>query len=275
MQLDIKPLSNWDASESGIYSVHCDCDVDLANLGKVSVVNGLASFKILETAIEAALQHKIQTLVTGPISKEAWHRAGLSYTGHTSLLQSKTGASQVSMAFHTKTLKTVLATIHVPLSEVPSLIDRPCLNRAIQHSLEFSQLCGLQEPHIAVAGLNPHAGEGGLFGGEEEVIQAVIEEWQLKGVNLSGPLPADTLYYRAHNGDFDMVVSLYHDQGLIPIKLIGFHEAVNVTLGLPFIRTSPDHGTAFDIAYQDKANHHSFLSAVTLATTMRLSSVAY
>ena len=241
----------------------------------MSVVNGLASFKILEIAIEAALQHKIQSLVTGPISKEAWYRAGLSYTGHTSLLQSKTGASQGSMAFHTKTLKTVLATIHVPLSEVPSLIDRPCLNRAIQHSVEFSQLCGIQMPHIAVAGLNPHAGEGGLFGSEEEVIMDVIEEWQLKGVALSGPLPADTLYYRAHKGDFDMVVSLYHDQGLIPIKLIGFHEAVNVTLGLPFVRTSPDHGTAFDIAYQDKANHYSFLSAVKLASTMQCSSVEH
>tara|TARA_Y100001970_G_scaffold216115_1_gene264528 strand:+ start:63 stop:599 length:537 start_codon:yes stop_codon:yes gene_type:complete len=171
------------------------------------------------------------------------------------------------MAFYTPGLKVVLATIHIPLSQVPAQLDSSTLGRAIRHAGLFLRLLGVASPKIAVAGLNPHAGEGGMFGGEEEqVICPLIQslEPDFEG-DLSGPYPPDTLFYRAVQGEFDGVVALYHDQGLIPVKLMGFDTAVNVSLGLPFVRTSPDHGTAFDIVGQDQASANSMTQAIVLA----------
>ena len=191
--------------------------------------------------------------------------ANITHTGHTTALQSLSKSGPVSMAFYTPTLKTILTTIHIPLMHVASQLTPKKLQQTINHGILFCQNLGITSPKIAVAGLNPHAGEGGLFGNEEARLTNVIKQYD---DTVSGPYPPDTLYYRASQGDFDLVVSLYHDQGLIPIKLIGFHDAVNVTIGLPFIRTSPDHGTAFDISGQGTANESSTKAAILLANQL-------
>lgn len=233
--------------------------------------NGRAAYAAIKTAVGDALNGKLDAIVTAPISKTSFRKAEILYTGHTSLLASLTGAKQVSMAFYTEKLKTVLATIHVPLSAVPDLLTEATIRRTIEHSFLFAKQLGIKKPKIAMAGLNPHAGEAGLFGAEEtKKIQPVLKKMALKGYPVYGPIPADTLYYRAYKGEFDMVISLYHDQGLIPIKLLAFDRAVNVTIGLPFIRTSPDHGTAYDIAYQDQADARSMSEAILLAYKMAI-----
>ncbi len=241
-----------------------DCEKkDVYNLKDIIVgcpdaENGRASY----TYIQAALDFGIDALVTAPINKTSLHLAGVPFTGHTTMLKSLTKSERVSMAFYTERLKTILATVHHSYIKVPSLLTEATLQTALENGLLMMRLLNIKNPKIALAGLNPHAGEGGLFGDEEE---RILKPFVAKNPGLlTGPYPPDTLYYRAYNGEFDLVISLYHDQGLIPIKLIAFDEAVNVTLGLPFIRTSPDHGTAFEIAYQDKASITSFCAAVEL-----------
>ena len=226
-----------------------------------NAINGSASFTYLKQAVEDAMAKKIMQLVTAPISKTAWQQAGIHYTGHTTALKALSNAETVSMAFYTPNLKTILATIHIPLMQVSSQLTQERLNVTFEHAQLLCQQLGITAPKIAVAGLNPHAGEGGLFGTEEQKIKDIIDK---SAVTVLGPYPPDTLYHRAYQGEFDIVVSLYHDQGLIPIKLIGFHDAVNVTVGLPFIRTSPDHGTAFDIVGQDQADPSSMQAAIEL-----------
>jgi 4-hydroxythreonine-4-phosphate dehydrogenase len=254
-----------DVSHHTINYCHC-YDLSGPIINNNDTHNGAASFAYLKTAVQYASEGKVTQLVTGPISKTAWKMAGINHTGHTTALQSLSQSSDVSMAFYTPTLKTILTTIHIPLMQVGALLTPDRLKKTIDHGQLFCQQLGINFPRIAVAGLNPHAGEGGLFGNEEEMITQVVAQY---GDDITGPYPPDTLYYRASCcNDFDLVVSLYHDQGLIPIKLIGFHEAVNVTVGLPFIRTSPDHGTAFDIAGQGKANASSMRAAIVLAETL-------
>lgn len=234
--------------------------------------NGRLSYDMVCRAIKDVVttqKTRPAALVTAPICKESLHLAGAKETGHTSILANQTQSRNVSMCFYTPRLKTVLVTIHHALSRVPDLITETTLTIAIDNAFTFAKYLGLTQPKIAIAGLNPHASEGGLFGCEEaEVITPVVESYTQKGMPVIGPLSADTLYYRAYHGEFDIVVSMYHDQGLIPIKLIGFDDAVNVSIGLPFIRTSPDHGTAFDIAYTGKAKTTSFEAAMELAVTL-------
>ena len=238
-------------------------------LSKPSQAAGALSYKYIKTATEYALNHRIDALVTGPISKESFSLANIPFTGHTTLLKALTQSKQIAMAFHSPKLNVVLATIHVSLKEVSSVLDRVCLSNAIVSAVELMTLLGKKTYHIAVAGLNPHASENGLFGNEEDkLIAPLIAEFQQKGHCVSGPYPADTVFLRSVQGEFDCVVAMYHDQGLIPVKLLGFHEAVNVSIGLPFIRTSPDHGTAFDIAYKRTPNPDSMIAATQCALKM-------
>lgn len=256
-------LSNVKPGDICLYSVTDYSDIVI---GRPNARNGRMSVQFIEAAVNAINAGHVHALVTAPICKESLQMAGIEFTGHTTLLQHLAEARDVSMAFYTHRLKTILATIHSPLKSVPALLTQELLCKTIHHAHEFCRYLGIRFPKIAVAGLNPHAGENGLFGSEEDdVISPAIAQMVKKGLHVSGPYPADTVYFRAYNHEFDIVVSMYHDQGLIPIKLIGFHDAVNVTVGLPFIRTSPDHGTAFDIAYKGVCNASSMSAALDLA----------
>jgi len=238
-------------------------------IGQDHADNGRAAAAAIREAVRLVQSGHAHAMVTAPISKYSLQLAGLSYTGHTSFLQDLSGVHHVTMGFYTPRLKTVLATVHVPFSKVPSLLTYDRLSITLDHAILMCQQLGITRPKIAMAGLNPHAGEEGMFGDEElNVLIPFVSKKREEGIDISGPYPADTLYFRAYQGQFDMVISLYHDQGLIPMKLIGFHDAVNVTVGLPFVRTSPDHGTAYDIAYQDKANPSSFIAAAKLAVML-------
>jgi len=211
----------------------------------------------------------VAAIATAPINKLAFSRAGLPWKGHTDLLAHLTHAPRVAMMFWSEPLKVVLATVHIPLADVPRAISRDGLRRTLRVTAASLPRFGVASPRIAVAGLNPHAGESGLLGGEDEAVVApAIAEARADGLDVSGPFPADTLFVRAARGEFDVVVALYHDQGLIPVKLLAFGRAVNVTLGLPIIRTSVDHGTAFDIARQGIADEGSLVEAVLLAARL-------
>lgn len=240
-------------------------------IGKIDEISANASLEYIKKGVELALHKEIHALVTAPISKEAISKRGVKFSGHTEFLAHLTNTRRFAMMFVSSELKVVLATIHVPLKKVRGLINREHLlgifrltNRALIKNFE------IDHPHIGVCGLNPHAGEGGVFGKEEreEIVPAVCSARDL-GIDIEGPYPADTLFYRAKQGEFDVVVAMYHDQGLIPIKLLSFDRAVNVTLGLSIIRTSPSHGVAFDIAYKNKANPTSMIEAITLATKLK------
>jgi 4-hydroxythreonine-4-phosphate dehydrogenase len=210
-------------------------------------------------------------VATAPINKEALRLAGLPWSGHTDLLAHLTGAQRVAMMFHSEPLRVVLATIHVPLAAVPALLTRELMEETIALTAREMPRFGWPSPRIGVAGLNPHAGEHGLFGREEEMaIVPAIQAARARAIDVAGPFPADTLFVRATRGEFDVVVACYHDQGLIPVKLAAFGRAVNVTLGLPMVRTSVDHGTAFDIAGKGVADAGSMIEAVRLAAKLSL-----
>ncbi len=237
--------------------------------GKADCDNGKAVEVMLKVANEWAMSSKIDALVTAPISKTSLHLAGSRFTGHTTMLQSLSNSAHVSMAFYSPQLKTVLTTIHHPYIEVPSLLTPERLKTTIRHAFLYAKMLRIATPKIAIAGLNPHAGEDGLFGDEESrLLAAPIAEMANSGYPVIGPLSPDTVFRRAFDGEFDIVIALYHDQGLIPIKLLAFDSSVNVSVGLPYIRVSPDHGTAFDIAYQGKASENSLMAAIQLATTL-------
>ena len=235
-----------------------------------SKLGGQASMAFCEGAIAAARARIIDAVVTAPISKTSWQMAGFKkYPGHTELLADKCKTKHVAMMFASPQLRVVLATIHVPLSEVPRLLTRATLERVIRLTAREMPRFGFPRPRLAVAGLNPHAGEHGVLGSEErEVFEPAIAGCRADGIDVAGPFPADTLFTRAVGGEFDIVVASYHDQGLIPIKLLAFGKAVNVTLGLPIIRTSVDHGTAFDIAGRGLADHGSLVEAIRLAARL-------
>jgi 4-hydroxythreonine-4-phosphate dehydrogenase len=237
-------------------------------LGKGSKAAGAAAAQNIIACANACRAGLLAAMVTAPLNKTWLQQAGFAYPGHTEFLADLAGVPEVAMAFLTEKLKVVLATIHVPLTEAIRRITTPLIISRLSILIrEFSRL-GLPCAKIAVAGMNPHAGEDGLLGTEEQdtIAPAVLEAGRLfPNCRIEGPLPADTLFYRAMHGEFDAVLALFHDQGLGPIKLVGFGEAVNVTLGLPFIRTSVDHGTAFDIAGKGIARHQSMISAIEWA----------
>ncbi len=238
--------------------------------GRPSLAGGRASYRYIETAARLAMAGAVSGIVTAPINKAWVTRAGFPISGHTELLQRLTGARDVRMMLAGRRLRVVLVTMHLALAAVPKALRRRDVARTIVvAAAHLRRYHRLSQPRIAVAALNPHAGEGGLFGREEgRVIAPAVEEARRAGVLASGPHPADSLFFQAVAGDYDAVIAMYHDQGLIPLKLLHFHDGVNVTLGLPIIRTSPDHGTAYDIAGTGKADPGSMLAAIALAAAM-------
>jgi 4-hydroxythreonine-4-phosphate dehydrogenase len=252
-----------------IYGAASEADAARFERGRVSAAAGRAAYDAIVQAVEDARAGRIDGMATAPINKEAFAEAGLPWPGHTELLAHLTGASRVAMMFYAESLRVVLATVHVPLGDVPRLLTRDRLEGTIELTARELPRFGYPSPRLALAGLNPHAGEHGLLGPEEgETLVPAVAACVDRGIDVRGPFPADTLFNRAMRGEFDAVIACYHDQGLIPIKLVAFGRAVNVTLGLPIVRTSVDHGTAFDIAGRGVADPSSLVEAVRLAATL-------
>ena len=231
---------------------------------------GQLSLRYLQTAVELLKKNEINALVTAPVSKEAISLVDPSFQGHTEFLADAFGVKNVGMLFVTDYLKTIIVTRHIPLNEVSKTINQKNIFLTIEltHNVLQKQF-RIRQPRLAVCGLNPHAGEGGTIGKEEiEKIIPAIKNAQRKRMNVQGPFAADTLFTSDRIRSYDAVVAMYHDQGLIPIKTLAFRKAVNVTIGLPFIRTSPAHGTAFDIAGRNKADPSSMIEAIKLAVSL-------
>ncbi len=237
--------------------------------GRVSARAGRAAYDVIVRAVGDALDGRVDGIATAPVNKEAFALAGLPWRGHTELLAHLTGSTSVAMMFDAPGLRVVLATVHIALREVPGALTRESLSRVIRLASRELAYFGCARPRLAVAALNPHAGEHGLMGREDdEVVAPVVAALAAEGLRVTGPHPADTVFLRAHRGEFDAVVACYHDQGLIPVKLLAFGRAVNVTLGLPIVRTSVDHGTAFDIAGRGIADPGSMVHAAVLAAQL-------
>lgn len=232
-----------------------------------SQLGGEASMRFCLDAIQAARDGIVDAVVTAPIAKESWKLAGYRYPGHTELFAEKTNARNYAMMFAGGPLKVVLATIHVPLMAIWNVLNIGAVFHPIEllhHTLV--DYFDIPHPRIAVCGLNPHASEHGQFGDEEQrIIEPAMLMAREQGMDVHGPFPGDTIFMRARDGEFDAVVAMYHDQGLIPVKLLAFDQSVNLTIGLPIVRTSPDHGTAFDIAGKNKANPGSMAAAIGMA----------
>jgi 4-hydroxythreonine-4-phosphate dehydrogenase len=234
--------------------------------GRMDARAAWAAADWIHTAAHACLSGGLDGMVTAPISKECFHYAGILVPGHTEFLAAITKTKRYAMMLFGGPLRVVIVTRHVPLAQVPKLLTKRTLSEAIELTAEALPWLGAKRGRIAVCGLNPHAGEGGDIGREEiTTIAPVIQTLKKRGLKLSGPLPADTVFHYAARGDYDAVVAMYHDQGLAPLKLLAFETGVNVTLGLPIVRTSPDHGTAFDIAGRGVANPASMVEAVCSA----------
>lgn len=232
-------------------------------IGRVSELGGGSAFAYICAAIDAAKAKKTAFTVTAPINKEGLQKAGHNYPGHTEIFAQKTDCKRYAMILWSDKLKTIFATTHIPLSQAAQMISRQRIVDVISIADETLKKAGFESPRIAVAGLNPHAGENGVLGKEEaEIINPAIDECAKNGILVSGAFAPDTIFLRAYRGQFDIVVSIYHDQGCIPFKLLAFDSGVNITAGLNIIRTSPDHGTAFEIAGKLIASPESLINAV-------------
>jgi 4-hydroxythreonine-4-phosphate dehydrogenase len=244
--------------------VHANCEK--VEAGVVSAAAGRAAVESIALAVRLVLSGEAEALVTGPISKEGLQAAGYPWRGQTEILSSLCGVEDVRVMLVSERLRVVHVTAHVALESAIRLVTRQRVFRTIQLASEGLQTLGFDSPSIGVAGLNPHAGEGGLFGSEDEQeILPGVQDAVAIGINAKGPISADTLFVDAYRGDVDVVVAMYHDQGHVPVKLVGGEEVVTVTLGLPFFRTSPDHGAAHDIARTGRVRSVSFKEAVRLA----------
>ncbi|HEV2604765.1 MAG TPA: 4-hydroxythreonine-4-phosphate dehydrogenase PdxA [Microvirga sp.] len=252
-----------------------DC-IDLALIpgdlpwGHLSPLAGDAAFRYIERAVTLALGGAADAICTAPLNKEALHAGGHVYPGHTEILAALTGTPEVSMMLMTPKLRVIHVTTHIGLIDAIARIEPGLVERTILRGHEALVRSGLPRPRIGVCGINPHAGEHGLFGRgeEEEKIEPAIRILRAREIDVEGPLPADTLFFRAQRGDFDLVVAMYHDQGHGPVKVLGIEEGVNVTVGLPVVRTSVDHGTAFDIAGTGRADERSMLEALGQASIL-------
>jgi 4-phospho-D-threonate 3-dehydrogenase / 4-phospho-D-erythronate 3-dehydrogenase len=272
-RLTVKALA--DPAEARFAPGAVDC-VDLGLIpaglpwGQVSPIAGDAAYRYIERAVALAMAKRIDAICTAPLNKEALHAGGHAFPGHTEILAALTGTPEVSMMLMTPKLRVIHVTAHVGLIEAIARIEPGLVERTIRRGHAALQRAGLPAPRIGVCGINPHAGENGLFGyGEEETkIAPAVRKLVASGLAVTGPLPADTLFFRAQRGDFDLVVAMYHDQGHAPIKVMGIDMGVNVTVGLPVVRTSVDHGTAFDIAGTGKAEEASLIEALNQAVNL-------
>lgn len=238
-------------------------------IGEISALAGRAAYDSVTAAIDDALAGRLRAIVTAPLNKASMQAAGLDFPGHTEILAERSGTRDYAMMLVNDELRVLLVTIHIALAQVPAAITPDAELRAILLADRACRQAGISRPRVAVAGLNPHAGEAGKFGREDlDVIAPAIAAARAQGVDASGPWPGDTIFMRARRGEFDIVVAQYHDQGLIPVKYLGVDHGVNVTVGLPFVRTSVDHGTAFDIAGQGIADPASLGAAFALALAM-------
>ena len=238
--------------------------------GKLSPVAGDAAYQYLRVATELAVAGKVAAICTAPLNKEALHAGGHKFPGHTEMLAALTGTQEVSMMLTAPNLRVIHVTTHIGLADAIRKIEPELVERTIARGYSVLEKAGLERRRIGVCAINPHAGENGLFGqGEEaEKIEPAIRACRARGWDVEGPLPADTLFFRAGRGDFDMVVAMYHDQGHGPVKVLGLEAGVNITVGLPVIRTSVDHGTAFDIAGTGQADERSLLEALRQAIAL-------
>lgn len=242
-------------------------DASALTAGIFTAATGRASFEAFDRAISDAIDGHVAAVVTGPIQKEAWHDAGIEFPGHTEALADRTGTSDVCMMLTSDAISCVLATIHIPFADVVKTLTTESILRAIRLAADALSRRNKRPAHVTVCGLNPHAGENGLFshGEETQIIKPAIDTACNEGLHVTGPLPPDTAFTPSIRAITDVYVCMYHDQGLIPLKALAFDEAVNVTLGIPIVRTSVDHGTALDLAWTGKANHQSMLAAIQMA----------
>ncbi|MEI7190124.1 D-threonate 4-phosphate dehydrogenase [Pectobacterium brasiliense] len=234
--------------------------------GVVQAQAGDLAYRCIKKATELAMAGEVHAIATAPLNKEALHSAGHLYPGHTELLAKLTNSRDYAMVLYTDKLKVIHVSTHIALRKFLDTLNRDRVETVIDMADVFLKRVGFTHPRIAVAGVNPHAGENGLFGDEEiKIVSPSVEAMKAKGIDVYGPCPPDTVYLQAYEGQYDMVVAMYHDQGHIPLKLLGFYDGVNITAGLPFIRTSADHGTAFDIAWTGKAKSESMAISIQLA----------
>ena len=234
--------------------------------GEVQAQAGDLAYRCIKRATDLAMAGEVFALATAPLNKEALHLAGHNFPGHTEMLAHLTQTKDFAMVLYTDKLKVIHISTHVALHNFLDNLNQPRVETVIGIADSFLRRVGYSQPRIAVAGVNPHAGENGLFGDEEiRIVGPAVEAMKAKGLNVTGPCPPDTVFMQCHEGLFDMVVAMYHDQGHIPLKLLGFYDGVNITAGLPFIRTSADHGTAFDIAWTGKAKSDSMTTSIELA----------
>jgi 4-hydroxythreonine-4-phosphate dehydrogenase len=245
-------------------------EADAVAPGKVSSACGNAAYRYVTFAIDEALSGRVDAIATGPINKEALNAAGVSFPGHTEILADRTKTPRACMMLTSDAITCALVTVHVGYREVPGLLTRELVRETIEFTAAAMERLRGRKPRLLVCGLNPHAGERGLFGAgeEEKIIAPAVEDARAKGIDVNGPLPPDTAFLPKYRTATDAYVCMYHDQGLIPLKALAFEEAVNVTLGLPIVRTSVDHGTAFDIAWKGVADVSSFVKAVELAAKL-------
>jgi 4-hydroxythreonine-4-phosphate dehydrogenase len=272
-RLRVESLDDASEASYGHGNVECiDLNLVPADLpfGKVSPVAGEAAFRFIERAVRIVEAGAAHAICTAPLSKEALHAAGHHYPGHTELLAALTGTPEVSMMLVAPKLRVIHVTTHIGLLDAIERIDAALVERVIGRAHATLTRAGIERPRIGVCGINPHAGENGLFGRGEEAgkIEPAVRNSRARGWDVRGPLPADTLFFLAARGDYDIVVAMYHDQGHGPIKVLGLESGVNITVGLPMVRTSVDHGTAFDIAGQGIADERSLIEALRQAADL-------
>ena len=263
----IDDVNAWQSSPDTLDCVSVGSLPTGLKFGEISAAAGDMAYRYLERAHALATEHAIDAVCTAPLNKEALHAGGHRFPGHTEIFAELTGTSDFAMMLTAPRLRVIHVTTHVGLIDAIARITPARVERVVRLADETLRRAGITQPRIAVCGINPHAGENGLFGNGEEAEKIVpaLEKLRAEGIDVQGPLPADTLFFRATRGDFDIVVAMYHDQGHGPVKVLGLEAGVNITVGLPYVRTSVDHGTAFDIAGTGIADERSMLAAIDAA----------